>query len=79
MNPLGIGLAFIVFWAAIGLGLFLTFSGLIGLGNVRRTYGITAEHSATQLTVALTQALVLVAGLALLVAGAYANYVVLYR
>jgi hypothetical protein len=79
MNPLGIGLAFTLFWAAIGLGLFLTFNGFIGLGKARRVYGITAEHSATHVVSSLSYAIMLVIGLVLVVAGAYANYVVLYR
>ena len=79
MNPLGIGLAFTLFWAAIGLGLFLSFSGFLGLGKARRVYGVTAQHSATQLVGSLTHAMMLVIGLTLVAAGAYANYVVLYR
>ena len=79
MNPLGIGLAFTIFWAAIGLGLFLSFSGFLGLGKARRVYGITAEHSATQIIGSLTYAMMLGIGLMLVAAGAYANSVVLYR
>lgn len=79
MNPIGIGLAFTLFWGAIGLGLFMTFSGFLGLGKSRRLYGVTAEHSASQVASSLTNAVLLVAGLALVAAGAYANWAVLYR
>ncbi len=79
MNPIGIAVAFTMFWAAIGLGLFLCFSGIIGFGQSRKVYGLTAEHSVPQVVGSLRYAVMLVIGLALLVAGGYANYVVLYR
>jgi hypothetical protein len=79
MSPLGIGLAFLVFWTAIALGLFLFFFGLISLGKARAVYGVAVEHAMHRMAVSAAYAAILVVGLALVAAGVYANYVVLYR
>ena len=79
MNPLGLGLAFVLFWVVIGLGLFITFSGLMGLGKGPAVSGITARHSATRLMRQFGHAILLAIGLGMVVAGGYAIYAVIYR
>ena len=79
MNPLGIGIAFMLFWGLIGLGLFLTFAGFLGLGKAPAAHGITARHSASGALGQLGYAIMLLAGLVMLASGGYAVYVVVYR
>ncbi|MBI4319159.1 MAG: hypothetical protein HY675_11770 [Chloroflexi bacterium] len=83
MNPIGIALAFVLFWAMIGLGLFLTFSGVVGLVRREDTVGIVVRSGTAQGTRQVAElivnAVLLVVGLALAYAGAYATYTVIYR
>jgi len=79
MNPVGIGLAFMLFWALVGLGLFLTFAGFLGLGQAPAAHGITARHSASGAFGQFGYAVMLLVGLVMLASGGYAIYAVVYR
>ena len=81
MNPVGIAIAFVLFWALIGMGLFLTTTGIVGLAKKGTGigYAARAEVATKQATGLMIYMIVLLAGLAMTYAGAYATYAVIYR
>jgi len=83
MNPAAIAVVFILFWLVIGLGLFLSLTSLALLSRSWGTMGVRTKHRRAgppgrsrgwglHIVVALL-------GLALVYAGGYATYTVIYR
>lgn len=72
MNPLGIALAFVLFWATIGLGLFLMFSSGVRLSRRRSSVGVVARFITTEGT---RQAVDLLVNWVLMLIGASLTYV----
>lgn len=77
MNPVGIALAFLVFWSLVAAGVFLTVSS----GNRLRRVAVRQHGEVIHVDTAAGVALVLhvvtlVIGLAMIFAGVYATYVV---
>ncbi len=83
MNPLGLALAFVLFWAMIGLGLFLIFAGAVGIARREDTVGLLARSVAVQgsrqAVELVVNGVLLAVGVALAYGGAYATYMVIYR
>ena len=80
MNPIGIAIAFVMFWGVIGLGLFLTATGIVGLAKKGGIIGYAAQAENARLTASTAMyMIVLLAGLAMVYAGGYATYAVIYR
>ncbi len=83
MNPIGIAMAFLLFWAMIGLGLFLVANSVIKLSRGTASLGLMAQamtRGTAQVKVeAVVSMLMLVAGCALTWVGATSLYMVIYR
>jgi len=82
MNPLSIALAFIVFWLVIGLGLFLFFNTLAALLKHARAgveLGLLAPARVRHSLALVLDTGLLLLGMAMVAAGGYATYVVVYR
>ena len=82
MNPLGIALAFVVFWLIIGLGAFLFFNTLSAFFKNMRAGVVLGLLPTVKLRSSLAILLdltLLFLGMAVMLAGLYANYVVIYR
>ncbi len=80
MNPVGIALAFLVFWSLVAAGVFLTLTGASRLRHLavrRATGGLDRVQVADGVAAALQLVAVLV-GAAMIVSGTYATYVVLF-
>lgn len=82
MNPLGIALVFVVFWLVIGLGLFLFFYNLASLRrhscSAVLARVVAVEPLRHNIETAVSVALLLI-GVGMVYAGAYATYIVIYR
>lgn len=79
MNPIGIALAFLIFWSLVAAGMFLTVTAGNRLRHVtaRRQRG-EVLHVDTATGVALVLHVVTLAlGLGMILAGTYATYVVI--
>ncbi|TAK28888.1 MAG: hypothetical protein EPO21_21775 [Chloroflexota bacterium] len=80
MNPIGIAIAFVMFWGVIGLGLFLMATGVVGLAKKGGIIGYAAHAETARMTTSTVLYMVaLLAGLAMTYVGAYATYAVIYR
>lgn len=79
MNPLAAGPILILCWAAIGFGLGLTFLAFLGLAKAPAVRDFTLRNAFSGAIVQLGNAVLLISGLAIVVAGSFAVYVALYR
>jgi hypothetical protein len=83
MNPIGIALAFILFWAMVGLGLFLMANSLAKLGRQSGSFRAVAQAisaGATEVRVQIVVNLGLfIVGAVLAWLGASSVYTVIYK
>jgi len=81
MHPMGIALAFLVFWSLVAAGTFLLFTATLRLrrtGGRTMTGGATAHVTAADGLAIGFHVLVGLLGAGLIAAGLYATYVVLF-
>ena len=78
MHPIGIALAFLVFWSLVAAGAFLTLSAGSRLRHVavRRVPGEVIHLDAASGIALALHVVTIALGLAMIVAGVYATYVV---
>ena len=78
MHPIGIALAFLVFWSLVAAGAFLALSAGSRLRHVavRRVPGEVIHLDAAAGVALALHAVTIALGLAMIAAGAYATYVV---
>ena len=78
MHPIGIALAFLVFWSLVAAGAFLALSAGSRLRQVavRRVPGEVIHLDAGAGIALVLHAVTIALGLAMIAAGAYATYVV---
>ena len=82
MNPLGMALTFVALWLIIGLGAFLFFNTLSAFFKHMRVGVVLGLLPAAKLRSNLAIFLdltLLLLGMAMMLAGLYATYVVIYR
>ena len=83
MNPIGIAMAFLLFWAMIGLGLFLMANSVVKLSRGNASLGAVAQAATSGSTLIKMETVVslvlLVAGAALTWVGGVSVYNVIYR
>lgn len=83
MNPIGLAMAFMLFWGMIGLGLFLMANSVVKLGRGNASLGLIAQTMTTGTGQMKMQTVVslalLVVGVALTWVGANSVYNVIYR
>lgn len=78
MHPMGIALAFLVFWSLVAVGVFLVLSAGGRLRRLaRRRMGEVAHVDTATGVAAALHLLTVVLGAGLVLAGVYATYVVL--
>lgn len=80
MNPVGIALAFLVFWSLVAAGVFLTVAGANRLRHVavRRGTGGAARLQIADGVAVVIQLATMAIGAAMVFSGLYATYVVLF-
>ena len=82
MNPLGMALTFVALWLIIGLGAFLFFNTLSAFFKHMRAGEVLGLLPTAKLPSSLSILVdftLLFMGMAMMVAGLYASYVVIYR
>lgn len=82
MHPLSIALGFMFFWLVTGLGLFLFSNNLVGLWRrvrINQETGIIAVGIRKQALLLGFNLVLVLAGLAMMLYGGYATYMVIYH
>ncbi len=79
MNPLGIASAFVVFWATIGLGLFILLTSVVRMSRRQPLVRVIATEGVRQGVDLLVNAVLMLIGASLTYVGGLAIYNTIYR